>query len=134
MLRIEDTDLARNTLEGYRSIIDSLNWLGIDWDEGPEVGGDVRALPAVRAVPDLRRGRAGRCARRARPTTATARNDEVEARRKASGSKNQGYDGFCRELDPDQLAVWQAEGRHAGAAVPDAGRTRSSSTTWCAAR
>ena len=41
VLRIEDTDLARNTLEGYHSIIDSLNWLGIDWDEGPEVGGDV---------------------------------------------------------------------------------------------
>jgi glutamyl-tRNA synthetase len=40
VLRIEDTDLARNTVDGYHSIIDSLHWLGIDWDEGPEVGGD----------------------------------------------------------------------------------------------
>ena len=39
VLRIEDTDLARNTPEGYASVIDSLRWLGIEWDEGPEVGG-----------------------------------------------------------------------------------------------
>ena len=41
VLRIEDTDLARNTEEGYASVLDSLRWLGIDWDEGPEVGGPV---------------------------------------------------------------------------------------------
>ena len=38
VLRIEDTDLARNTPEGYASVIDSLAWLGIDYDEGPGVG------------------------------------------------------------------------------------------------
>ena len=40
VLRIEDTDLARNTPEGYASVLDSLRWLGIDWDEGPEKGGE----------------------------------------------------------------------------------------------
>jgi glutamyl-tRNA synthetase len=110
VLRIEDTDLARNTLEGYHSIIDSLNWLGIDWDEGPEVGGDHGPYRQSERFPiyaevalTLREeGLAYDC---------YCTTDEVEARRKASGSKNQGYDGFCRELDPDQLAVWQAEGR-----------------------
>jgi glutamyl-tRNA synthetase len=110
VLRIEDTDLARNTLEGYHSIIDSLNWLGIDWDEGPEVGGDhgpyrqSERLPIYAEVARTLReeGVAYDC---------YCTSDEVDARRKASGSKNQGYDGFCRELDPDRLAVWQAEGR-----------------------
>lgn len=40
ILRIEDTDEARNTPEAMRAIFDGLRWLGLDWDEGPEVGGD----------------------------------------------------------------------------------------------
>jgi glutamyl-tRNA synthetase len=110
VLRIEDTDLARNTVEGYHSIIDSLNWLGIDWDEGPEVGGDYGPYRQSERFPIY-----AEVARTLREEGAAydcyCNPDEVDARRKASGSKNQGYDGFCRDLDPDQLAVWQAEGR-----------------------
>ena len=40
MLRIEDTDRARNTEEAARAIYDGLNWLGLEWDEGPQAGGD----------------------------------------------------------------------------------------------
>jgi glutamyl/glutaminyl-tRNA synthetase len=40
VLRIEDTDRARNTAEAAQAIYDGLRWLGLDWDEGPEVGGD----------------------------------------------------------------------------------------------
>ncbi|CAN5873026.1 glutamate--tRNA ligase [soil metagenome] len=40
ILRIEDTDQARNTPEAMQAIFDGLNWLGLDWDEGPEKGGD----------------------------------------------------------------------------------------------
>ena len=40
ILRIEDTDEARNTDEARRAIFDGMNWLGLDWDEGPEAGGD----------------------------------------------------------------------------------------------
>jgi len=40
ILRVEDTDEARNTEEARTAILDGLRWLGIDWDEGPEVGGD----------------------------------------------------------------------------------------------
>jgi glutamyl-tRNA synthetase len=40
VLRIEDTDRARNTEEAARAIYDGLRWLGLDWDEGPEVGGN----------------------------------------------------------------------------------------------
>jgi glutamyl-tRNA synthetase len=40
ILRIEDTDQARNTKEAYQAITDSLSWLGLDWDEGPNINGD----------------------------------------------------------------------------------------------
>jgi glutamyl-tRNA synthetase len=110
VLRIEDTDLARNTVEGYHSILDSLHWLGIDWDEGPEVGGDHGPYRQSERFPIY-----AEVARTLREEGAAydcyCTPEEVDARRKAAGSKNQGYDGFCRELDPDQLAAWQAEGR-----------------------
>jgi glutamyl-tRNA synthetase len=40
VLRVEDTDEARNTAEAAQAIYDGLRWLGLDWDEGPQVGGD----------------------------------------------------------------------------------------------
>src|SRR3954463_8742931 len=39
VFRIEDTDAARDSQESYEQLLDSLRWLGLDWDEGPEVGG-----------------------------------------------------------------------------------------------
>jgi glutamyl-tRNA synthetase len=110
VLRVEDTDLSRNTLEGYHSIIDSLNWLGIDWDEGPEVGGDhgpyrqSERLPIYAEVARTLReeGIAYDC---------YCTPEELDARRQANDVKTQGYDGYCRELDRHQLAVWQAMGR-----------------------
>ena len=39
ILRIEDTDQARSTPESERAILESLRWLGLEWDEGPDVGG-----------------------------------------------------------------------------------------------
>ena len=40
VFRIEDTDVARNTQESYDNLLDLFHWLGLTWDEGPEVGGD----------------------------------------------------------------------------------------------
>ncbi|HEY9766586.1 MAG TPA: glutamate--tRNA ligase family protein, partial [Chroococcales cyanobacterium] len=39
VLRIEDTDQARSTDESLQAILDSMRWLGLDWDEGPDIGG-----------------------------------------------------------------------------------------------
>ena len=44
VLRIDDTDQQRNVEEALQPILDGLRWLGIDWDEGPEVGRTVRAV------------------------------------------------------------------------------------------
>ena len=40
LLRVEDTDQQRSTPESEQAILDSLRWLGLEWDEGPDVGGD----------------------------------------------------------------------------------------------
>jgi glutamyl-tRNA synthetase len=110
VLRIEDTDLARNTPEGYDSVLDSLRWLNITWDEGPDIGGPVGPYKQSERFPTY-----ADVAQRLREAGAAydcyCTTDEVDARRRASGSKTQGYDGFCRDLDPAQRARWQAEGR-----------------------
>ena len=74
VFRIEDTDAARDTEESYDALLDALRWLGLDWDEGPEVGGPHAPYRQSRARRDLPRRRSPRLRRRrARPTSATAR-------------------------------------------------------------
>jgi glutamyl-tRNA synthetase len=110
VLRIEDTDLARNTPEGYASVLDSLRWLGIDWDEGPEVGGPCGPYLQSERF-DIYRDIATRLHDSGHAYDCFCTTEEVEARRKASGSKVQGYDGFCRDLSGEQRAAFEAEGR-----------------------
>jgi glutamyl-tRNA synthetase len=112
VLRIEDTDLARNTPEGYASVIESLRWLGIEWDEGPEVGG-----PCGPYLQSERFDTYGEIAARLKEAghayDCYCSQEEVEERREAarSESRTSGYDGHCRSLDTEQEAVFVAEGR-----------------------
>ena len=108
--RIEDTDAARNTQESYDALLDLFRWLGLGWDEGPEVGG---------AHGPYRQSERGEIYRdvleRLHESKYTydcyCTTEEVDARRKASGSKVMGYDGHCRELSEEQVAAFRAEGR-----------------------
>lgn len=69
LLRIEDTDQERSSLDSVRAILDALRWLGLDWDEGPEIGGphepyfqsERKARYAAVAEELVRRGKAYRC-------------------------------------------------------------------------
>ena len=110
VLRIEDTDLARNTDEGYASILESLRWLGIDWDEGPEVGGPFGPYKQSERFATYAEI-AGRLRDAGKAYDCYCTNEEVEARRKASGSKVMGYDGFCRELTAAQRDAFVAGDR-----------------------
>ncbi len=73
LLRVEDTDQQRSTAESEQAILDSLRWLGLDWDEGPDVGGDCgpyrqseRSEIYVRYVNELlEKGHAFKCYRTA---------------------------------------------------------------------
>jgi glutamyl-tRNA synthetase len=110
VFRIEDTDAARNTQESLDSLIEVMQWLGLDWDEGPLVGGPYapyRQSERSDIYTDvLTRLRESKYTYDCYCTT-----EEVEARRKASGSKVMGYDGFCRELSDEQVEAFRAEGR-----------------------
>ncbi len=110
VLRIEDTDLARNTPEGYASVMDALAWLGIDPDEGPGVGGPHGPYLQSERF-DTYRDVVARLLESGAAYPCYCTNEEVEARRKASGSKVQGYDGHCRALDDQHRAALEAEGR-----------------------
>ena len=110
VLRIEDTDKERSTEESYEAILDLFRWLGLDWDEGVEVGGPYGPYRQSERG-DLYRDVLARLAGSSYTYDCFCTNEEVDARRKASGSKAMGYDGFCRELTAEQRAAFEAEGR-----------------------
>ena len=114
LFRIEDTDTTRVTDEYIQAAIDTLKWLGLNWDEGPEVGGDHGPylqsqrldIYAKWAQTFLDNKDAYHC---------YCSPDELEAVREAQRKANvaPGYNGHCRELTPAQIAVYKAEGRGA---------------------
>lgn len=112
VFRIEDTDSSRDTDESYDALLDALAWLGLDWDEGPEVGGPYgpyrqsERLPVYADVAGrlLQAGYAYRCY-----CTAEALEQRRAAAREAG--RPPGYEGTCRDLDETQRAQYEAEGR-----------------------
>ena len=113
VLRIEDTDRARVTPEYIDSALDTLRWLGLDWDEGPDADGrygpylQSQRLEIYRDWLDtfLNSGAAYYCY----CTQEEAAERRAAARAGAGGPS--GYDGHCRELTAEQVAACQAEGR-----------------------
>ena len=100
VLRIEDTDAERSTRESEQSILDDLRWLGLDWDEGPDVGGSLRAVPAVRAAGALRmRSRTSLLAAGARTAASARRSSSTPSGRPAlAAGPPPKYSGRCRDL------------------------------------
>ena len=114
VFRIEDTDSARDSEESYEALLGALRWLGLDWDEGPEVEGPYgpyRQSERMRGglysdVADrlLASGHAYHCY--CSPDELDARREQAMAEKRAPG-----YDGHCRALTDDQVAAYRAEGR-----------------------
>lgn len=104
ILRIDDTDPERSTEENTQQILSSLRWMGLDWDEGPEVGGDYgpyfqtqRAKNYERALSKMiEEGSAYPCF--CTPEDLAAKR---EAARKSGGYS--GYDRTCRNLNPEEV-------------------------------
>ncbi len=112
VLRIEDTDEARNTESGVTSVVESLRWLGIDWDEGPEVGGPVGPYLQSERF-DLYAEIADKLRAAGKAYDCYCSQDELEERRETARQEGRtaGYDGHCRALGDDQAAAYRAEGR-----------------------
>ena len=111
LLRIEDTDQARSTPESEQQIMDSLRWLGLDWDEGPDVGGDKgpyrqserREIYAEHAQVLLDKGHAFRC------FCSSERLDALRAEQTAN-KQAPGYDGHCLHLSEEEVQARLAAG------------------------
>jgi glutamyl-tRNA synthetase len=112
IFRIEDTDRERVTDEYIQAAIETLKWLGLNWDEGPEVGGPYGPylqsqrldIYAEWAQKFLDQGDAYHC---------YCSGDELEERRQIQMKNNQapGYDGKCRDLSNTQIDEYKAQGR-----------------------
>ncbi|CAM3774479.1 glutamate--tRNA ligase [Nocardioides marinus] len=110
VLRIEDTDKERSTEESYAAILELFRWLGLTWDEGVEVGGPYGPYRQSERG-ELYRDVLASLRASSYTYDCYCTTDEVEARRKESGSKVMGYDGFCRELSEEQRIAFEAEDR-----------------------
>lgn len=112
VFRIEDTDSARDSQASYQALLDSMRWLGLTWDEGPEVGGPFGPyrqsersdiyLDVVSKLED---------AGHAYPCFCTT--EELEARRELAMQEKRapGYDGQCRNLSMTERENLRAAGR-----------------------
>jgi glutamyl-tRNA synthetase len=110
VLRIEDTDAARSTEESSRGVVEQMSWLGLDWDEGPEVGGPYAPYVQTARL-DLYRDVVAKLREAGYAYDSYSTDEEVRARRAARGDKTQGYDNYDRELTDAQVSVFRAEGR-----------------------
>ena len=113
VLRIEDTDAARNTAESERHLLDCLRWLGLDWDEGPEVGGPHGPYRQSERS-EVYRDVVARLLEAGHAYESFSTPDEVTARRLAAGQDAKlGYDNADRETTDAAKAAFRAEGREA---------------------
>jgi glutamyl-tRNA synthetase len=112
VLRIEDTDAARNTEESYQAILQTMRWMGLEWDEGPEVGGEYgpyRQSERGEIYQDM--AARLRDAGFAYPCYCTPEELEAARERARQEKRNPGYEGTCRDLTPEQIAAYEAQGR-----------------------
>ncbi|WP_159623138.1 glutamate--tRNA ligase [Ruania rhizosphaerae] len=111
VFRIEDTDAARDSQESYDQLLDALHWLGLDWDEGVEVGGPdgpYRQSERAAIYADV----ADKLLASGHAYESFSTPEEIEARHRAAGRDPKlGYDGYDRDLTKEQKAAFLAEGR-----------------------
>ncbi|GAB3564197.1 glutamate--tRNA ligase [Amycolatopsis endophytica] len=111
VFRIEDTDAARDSEESYQQLLEALRWLGLDWDEGPDAGGEYGPYRQSERR-DIYADVARRLLDAGELYEAFSTNEEVTERRKARGQDPQlGYDNFDRDLTAEQRESYRAEGR-----------------------
>ncbi len=112
VFRIEDTDSARDSEESYEALLGALRWLGLTWDEGPEVGGPYgpyRQSQRLELYADVAKKLID--GGYAYPCYCSAQ--ELEAQRELAKQNNRapGYEGTCRDLTAEQRDAFVAEGR-----------------------
>lgn len=106
ILRIEDTDMERSSEASEGTILSSLKWLGFDWDEGPEVGGDFGPYRQRERL-EIYKDYAKQLIESQDAYYCYCLEEELEAKRKESP----GYDGRCRNLSELEQKRFIDQGR-----------------------
>jgi glutamyl-tRNA synthetase len=111
VLRIEDTDIVRKVEGAVESIFEALRWLGLDWDEGPEKGGDYGPYFQSQRL-GLYREAATRLVRQGDAYYCYCSPERLEEMRRQQIARKQppGYDRHCRNLSPEARAQQEAAG------------------------
>jgi len=111
ILRIEDTDQARSTDESYHQVIDSLKWLGYEWDEGPEVGGPHGPYKQSERL-HLYKEYAEKLIAEKKAYPCFCAADELDRKKKQREAMGLPYvyDGKCRSLNETEIAEKKAAG------------------------
>jgi glutamyl-tRNA synthetase len=111
VLRIEDTDAERSSWEMVEGIVDGLRWLGLDWDEGPDVGGPHAPYYQSQRL-DRHRAMAERLVAEGRAYYCYCSTETIQARRQAAEAAGGGwmYDRTCRALSAERIAEFEAAG------------------------
>ncbi len=112
ILRIEDTDRVRSQAEFEADLIENLQWLGLDWDEGPDKDGDFGPYRQAERL-DIYAEYAARieAAGKAYPCYCTEEELEAERRKARKSGRPPRYSGRCRRLTDKQRAALESEGR-----------------------
>src|SRR5512135_3312639 len=111
VLRIEDTDVGRSSGEMVAGILDGMKWLGLDWDEGPEVGGAHGPYFQSERL-DRYRAAAARLVASGKAYYCYCNPDDIKAKREAAEQAGQtwSYDRTCANLAPDEVAAREQAG------------------------
>lgn len=111
VFRIEDTDARRDSEESFDQIIDSLQWLGLDWDEGVLKGGPHEPYRQSQRM-DIYEDVARKLLEAGYAYESFSTPEEIEERHRAAGRDPKlGYDGYDRNLTEEQKASFREEGR-----------------------
>jgi glutamyl-tRNA synthetase len=133
ILRIEDTDVARIVPGSVEDLMESLKWLDLDWDEGPEVGGDYGPYFQSQRL-DLYKAAAEKLVEQGDAYYCYCSPERLDAMRKEQIARKQptGYDRACRNLTRQQCARYESAGIRPVVRfkVPDEGRTAFTDTIY----
>src|SRR3984893_2803735 len=111
VFRLEDTDAERDSEESYLALLDALSWLGLNYDEGPDIGGPYAPYRQSERG-EIYRDVLQRLLDTGEAYEAFSTPEEVEARHVAAGRNPKlGYDNFDRDLTDEQRAAFRADGR-----------------------
>ena len=111
VFRIEDTDAERDSEESFEMILEALGWLGLNWDEGVNVGGPNEPYRQSERM-DIYRDVVEKLKTSGHIYESYLTGEEIDARNEAAGRPKQlGYDNSERDLTDEQRAAYKAEGR-----------------------